>query len=176
MKLNKIIAAVLALAQLVFGAVLITRGTALDRKAEAHLKEIVANGTVCRFELDSFYYYPDSVIPIDFSLKQAEDPNWDRYITIQTDEAGLSTLGPSYEMPSEGLWLDRDIGYHYLMDDAALKEAFAGVDENDRWFMPTLFGRGKFNIGGNIVPVYAIASVYQGEIVFTGIQIGDTVY
>ena len=49
-------------------------------------------------------------------------------------------------------------------------------NSEDKWYLPMLFGKGKFSINGVPHHVYAVAFVYEGEVVFVGIQIGQAVY
>jgi hypothetical protein len=59
-----------------------------------------------------------------------------------------------------------------------VREAFAGEDPDNHWFIPSMIGanKGKFVIGGERHRVYAVAYVYQGELVYTGIMIGNELY
>ena len=179
MKMRKIIAVVLALAQLAFGAVLISRGSALDRKAETHINEIRFNGQPVLFELTSFFYYADSEQPLDFNIDYTDDAYGPgRYQAIVTDEYGHSKIGPSYDEPPEGPYLDTELEFIYHIDPDSVREAFSGADPDDHWYLPMLLGagKGKFVIAGESHRVYAVAYVYQGELVYTGIMIGNEIY
>ncbi len=182
MEMRKILAVALALAQLVFGAVLISRGTAMDRKAETHVNEIRFNGQPILFELSSFFYFDGSEPPLEFNLERTADAyesyGSGRYEAIVTDEYGHSRLGPSYDKPPEGPYLDWNLELLYSFDADSVREAFAGEDPDNHWFIPSMIGanKGKFVIGGESHRVYAVAYVYQGELVYTGIMIGNELY
>ena len=179
MKMRKICAATLVLAQLVFGAVLIGRGSTLDRRAEERIQNVIACGQECRFVLDSFFYYENGDQPLDFNLEWSGSADgMYRYYSVVTDEKGHSRIGSSYKTPPEGPYLDSELEYVYRLDAGSVHAAFAEENPDDHWHIPILLGpnEGKFSIGGSARRVYAVGYVYQGQLVFTGIQIGDTVY
>lgn len=178
MKTRKIIALVLAAAQLVFGIVLISRGKMLDREEENHISEIIYRGGIYYFEVSSFFYYAEGDQPIAFNL-ETEAAGDGRYVEISTDENGNSHLGPGTynKPPADRPYLDTEKDDYYRMVAASVRSAFADSAE-DNWYIPYLIGasKGRFSIGGRARHVLAVASVYEGELVFTNLMLGEDLY
>ena len=177
MKIRKLCAVLLALAQIAFGAVLISRGSAMDKKEEERIQAVIDNGQQILFRLSSFYYYEDNEQPLDFNLDRADNSDWGyRYQRIVTDDNGRSVIGASCETPPDGPYLDTEQLYVYRLDAKSVRAAFVGQDPEDHWYFPALFGKGKYVIGGKSVYVYAVGYVYEGSLVFTGVMIDGVTY
>ena len=171
--MRKIIAVLLALAQLVFGVWLISRGGNADVDRNRHISEMRAYGTQYLFELSSFSYRADDdAQPISFHLKgTSSEPG---YYPIETDDRGHSVLGARTDTVPDGPYLDTNREFLYDMDAAAAHAVFSGADKS--LYLPALFSKSKFSVNGESKYVYAAASVLDGELVFTAIVIGGTYY
>ena len=181
MKTRNVLAVILALAQLVFGIVLISRGTVLDQTEEARISRIISYGQYHLFQLSSFFYYEDNDTPVSFNLKRDSTESDGRYAELIVNDNGFTHVGnafdtaPAEEDPYVGLYIDNTKDFIYRMDANSVRSAFPENSE-DHWYLPMLFGKGKFNINGVGCHVYAVGYVYEGEVVFIGIQIGQAVY
>ena len=176
--MKKTIALILALAQLAFGIVLISRGSLLDQKEENHISQIIAYGEPCCFEVSSFFYYAENDVPLAFNLENSVIGDG-RYVEVTIYENGRAHLGPgSYDAPPEDtLYVDTQKDYYYRLDAASVRSAFP-ADAEDHWYTPYWIGasKGKYRIGDETHRVLAVASVYEGELVFTNLMVGDTWY
>ena len=178
MKTRKIIAVVLAVAQLAFGIVLISRGKMLDQEEENHISEIIYCGNLYYFEVSTFFYYGEGDQPIAFNL-ETEAVGDGRYVEITTDENGNSVLGPgTYDTPpADRPYLDMEKDFYYRMDADNVRSVFGDKTENE-FYMPYMIGtsKGKYSIGGKARRVQAAAFVYEGELVFTYLVLGEDLY
>lgn len=178
MKTRNVLAAVLALAQLVFGIVLISRGSVLDQEEDARISRIISYGQYHLFELSSFFYYEENDTPVSFNLKRDSAETDGRYAVLIVNDNGFTHIGDAFDTApaaDESLYIDNEKEFLYRMDADSVRSAFPENSE-DKWYLPMLFGKGKFSINGEAHHVYAVAYVYEGEVVFVGIQIGQAVY
>ena len=178
MKTRNVLAVILALAQLVFGIVLISRGTVLDQTEEARISRIISYGQYHLFELSSFFYYEENDTPVSFNLKRDSAESDGRYAALIVNDNGFTHIGDAFDTApaaDESLYIDNEKDFIYRMDADSVRSAFPENSE-DKWYLPMLFGKGKFSINGEAHHVYAVAYVYEGEVVFVGIQIGQAVY
>lgn len=178
MKTRNVLAAVLALAQLVFGVVLISRGSVLDQEEDARISRIISYGQYHLFELSSFFYYEEKDPPVFFHLQRDSNETDGRYAALIVNENGFTHIGDAFDTApaaDESLYIDNEKEFLYRMDADSVRSAFPENSE-DKWYLPMLFGKGKFSINGEGRHVYAVAYVYEGEVVFVGIQIGQAVY
>ena len=173
---RKLTAVLLALAQLAFGIFLTASGGKAEKERIKDVNEIIENGEEFLFDVYSFTYDPEEAQPVSFSLY---DFNWDynyRYYPLTADESGVAHFGEStVTPPQEGPYLNIYSEFYYRLNAAKMRELF-GREWN--YFGRGLFSQNKnrFNVLGKWQPVYAVGRVYNGEIVFIGMKIGDTRY
>ena len=180
--MRKVIAAVLALLQLGFGVFLIARGGEADRAREQRIDEILTNGTEFLFDLDSFSYNEDDFCeePISFNLYSDE---WDytyAFYPLTANEKGVAVFGQSTDVsPEEPYFAVWGGDTYYRIDKMVIKKLF-GADAPDghhyysrHWLQPK---KNRFEVNGEWVSVYAVGTVYQGDVVYTGVVVDGERY
>ncbi len=181
--MRKVFAVVLAVLQLAFGGFLIANGGKADRAKEERIDEILAKGTEFLFSLDNFEYSEDiyAVSPLYFGLHY---PNLDYaydYYPLTANENGVALYGESTPTPPAEPYLKPFTGvFYFRLDQKSLHELFKNdLEGSDTkyysrfWLTPD---KNKFNVNGHWGPVYAIGTVYGGDLVFTGIMVNGERY
>ena len=181
--MRKVFAAVLALLQLGFGVFLIANGGKADRARDERIDEILANGTEFLFNLESFSYNADDLYeePVRFELYSE---NWDcehAFYPLTANENGVAVFGRSTEVsPEEPYFAVWGGETYYRVDKKTLKSLFGADASDDGYhnYYRSLLQRDKnrFNVNGTWVSVYAVGTVYQGDVVYTGVVVGGERY
>ena len=181
--MRKVIAAALALLQLSFGVFLIANGGKADRAREKRIDEILANGAEFLFDLESFSYNADDfyVESVTFELYSE---NWDcehAFYPLTANENGIAVFGQSTNVsPEEPYFAVWGGDTYYRIDKKVLKTLF-GADASDdghhNYYRSWLqHDKNRFNVNGTWVSVYAVGTVYQGDVVYTGLVVGGERY
>jgi hypothetical protein len=180
--MRKAIAAVLALLQLGFGIFLIARGGKADRAREERIDEILANGTEFLFNLESFSYNADDLYeePITFNIYSE---NWDyeyAFYPLTANENGVAVFGQSTDVSPEEPYFAVWGGDTYYRIDRKVLNTLFGADAPDgphyysrNWLQPK---KNRFKVNGSWVSVYAVGTVYQGDVVYTGLVVDGERY
>ncbi len=181
--MRKIFATVLALLQLTFGVFLIANGGMGDRAENDEIARIRQNGTEFLFSLSSFEYNEDARHgdpPITFSLYSEKwDYNYD-YYPLTPNQSGVALYGASVpEPPAEPYYAPFKGKTYCAIDKNVLHELFGADAKNgSHYYNRPLLTPEKniFNVNNKWVHVFAVGTVYEGNIVFTGIKVDGVLY
>ena len=188
--MRKWIALVLAVLQIGFGGFLIANASREERiraeqaekeklEDEKRINEIVANGTEFLFEIESFYYNPSSDDPESFRITlYSERFAFARdYYPLSAADNGAAVFGENVrEIPSEPYLARLSGKTYYRIEKSPVFDLFnADVGDSDYHY----YYRSEenlFDINGKWVSVYAVGTVYQGSLVYTGLVVDGVRY
>ncbi|MBQ9506076.1 MAG: hypothetical protein IJR51_02870 [Clostridia bacterium] len=181
--MRKWLAIVLAALQFGFGCFLIANGGKADRAREKRIDEILANGAEFLFDLESFSYNADDLYeePVRFELYSENWDNEHAFYPLTANENGVAVFGRSTEVsPEEPYFAVWGGDTYYRIDKKVLKTLF-GADASDighhiyyrSWLQ---HDKNRFEVNGTWVSVYAVGTVYQGDVVYTGLVVGGERY
>ena len=180
--MRKAIAVVSVFLQLAFGVFLIAEGGKADRAREARIDEILQNGTEFLFDLSSIEYNSEDryAETVAFNLYADEmDYAYDFY-PLAANDFGAAVFGPSTETPPAEPYFSMWNGETYYRIDAETLKTLFGADAEDgycyytrNWLQPK---KNRFFINGEWVSVYAVGTVYQGDLVYTGLVVAGVRY
>gem|GEM_PF-2345554 len=184
--MRKIIAVILIIAQFSFAGFLVSRGSFLDGEERKQMDFLENNGERYLFRLHSFTYNKDgekpvlSVTLLDENIEAYHYRYFDEdksYSEIITAENGTSVLGaPLPEPPENAPYIKA--GENTFLYDFNYDSLNVLFENETREHFTSYWSRqnSRFSIGGQFQNVFAVAYVYNGDIVFTGLSVGGTEY
>lgn len=184
--MRKVIAVILMIAQFAFAGYLVNRGTFLDAEKAKRIREIETFGTQYLFKLHSFSYSTDTDKPeLYVNLLQEDENAYDYYVwendytaysAIKTAQNGVSVLSkPSPEIPENNDYIFADTGSFMYDIDFKSIDRLLGNDSRE-YYNSFWTSAGKFYVNGKYRYVFAVAYVYEGELVITGLRADGQTY
>ena len=180
--MRKAIVCITVLLQIAFGVFLIANGGKTERAIQAEIDRILANGTEFLFSLQSFEYNAEDphAEPITFSLYSAYWDDVYPYYPLTANEQGVAIFGQSVETPPPEPYLAPWVGSSYCAIDKKVLNDLFGADAPDGWHYYSRHWlwpkENRFEINGKRVPVYAVGTVNEGNVVYTGIVVDGVRY